>query len=163
MASHALTAPPTDVGLDSDLGNLEAESTPQTSCALEAFLLCGKATYPRSARVGGTCQSNTHMEGRTQRFLAKHHPKYHTGSSGSPCILVLICSLVKTPTQTTIHVMEKKSRQASSSAPQSDSDVHQPTVGQSNSKSIDTPLYPTLSTYISSYSLHTGLPDERIQ
>lgn len=44
MASHALTAPPTDVGLDSDLGNLEAESTPQTGWALEAFLLCGKAT-----------------------------------------------------------------------------------------------------------------------
>lgn len=111
MASHVFAAPPTDAGLDSDLGNLEKRTTPQTGCALEAFftffLIWGIVMVCYKAQVGGTCQRTTHMEGRTQRFPAKHRPKHHTGSSGSACILVLMCSL-GTPTQTTIHMMEKR-------------------------------------------------------
>lgn len=87
---------------------------------------------------------------------AKHRPKHHTDSSGCPCILALMWSLGKTPTLTTIHVMEEKSRPASSSDPWSSVPrlpvklkIHRPP-----------PIYPTP---ISRYSFHTGLPDQCIQ
>ena len=81
-----------------DLGNLEARSRPQIRCApqtiTEPFLLCGTAHYPaershshqgipfpwkgvhglQQCFVGGTCQSNIHMDGRTQGFPADHCP-----------------------------------------------------------------------------------------
>lgn len=41
-----------------------------------------------------------------------------------------------------------------------DTDVHQPTVGQSKSKSIVSAFYLTPKTNESSYSLCTGLPDQ---
>ena len=37
-----------------------------------------------NAQVGGTCQSNIHMDGRPQDFLAGHCPKHHTASAGLP-------------------------------------------------------------------------------
>lgn len=47
MALHVFAASPTDAGLDSDLGNLEAKATLQTGCTLEAFFLCGRSTTIR--------------------------------------------------------------------------------------------------------------------
>ncbi|KAK3570962.1 hypothetical protein QTP86_031236, partial [Hemibagrus guttatus] len=37
-----------------------------------------------NAQVGGTCQSNIHMDGRTQGFPAEHYPKHDAAFAGSP-------------------------------------------------------------------------------
>ena len=37
-----------------------------------------------NAKVGGICQSNIHMGGRTQGFPPQHCPKHHTASAGLP-------------------------------------------------------------------------------
>ncbi len=41
-------------------------------------------TWSATMLIGGTCQSNIHMEGRTQGLPAEHCPKNHTASTGLP-------------------------------------------------------------------------------
>lgn len=101
-------------------------STPQTGGAPEPRLLCGRAPaiMPGYGRVGGTCQSNTHVKagpkGAEQNIAQS--------IAQPPRILVLMCSPGKTPTH-----LEKRTRSPSPSVPWSSSDPQKPTVGQSNS------------------------------
>lgn len=88
-------AHPKDASLDWDL----AKSTPQTCCAHqtipEPFLLSATAIrgysfhervhmVSNNGLIGSTCQSNIHMDGRTQSFPAEHCPNHHTVSAGLP-------------------------------------------------------------------------------
>lgn len=158
MASHMLAAPPTDAGMDSDLENFEGRvSTSTWLCSGSIFALwqghghqgawwsATKLGYVVPIKVTPTWRPGPKG---SQKNIAPSITQAPVALSAS------WCSLGRTPTHTTIHVIEKKRRPASPSPPWWSYDDHQPTVGQSNSKSIHSPLYPTPSTYISSYSLH---------
>lgn len=59
-------APPTDAGLDSDLGSLEAESTPQTGCAREAFFFT-----LRSSRATAIREHEGLLQSSSRWYLSK--------------------------------------------------------------------------------------------
>ncbi|KAK3531071.1 hypothetical protein QTP70_009448 [Hemibagrus guttatus] len=59
-----------------------AQRQPQNITALEEICMEEWAKLP--ATVGATCQSNIHMDGRTQGFPAEQCPKQDTASAGSP-------------------------------------------------------------------------------
>ena len=131
---HQLVCPahPTNARLNWDLGNLEAMSTSWTWVPQIIFgfrqgaLSCWKtpwwchqgiqfpkrvSTVCNNAKVDATCQSNIHMNGRTQGFPAEHCPKHHTASAGLPSSHTRWCNVF--PKYTThmhpvTHVMLKK-------------------------------------------------------
>ncbi|KAK3535606.1 hypothetical protein QTP70_017796, partial [Hemibagrus guttatus] len=73
------------ISLDSKaLTHRVMDSTRSLKVCCGTKMLAADPLFPPSCEVGATCQSNIHMDGRTQGFPAEHCPKHDTASAGSP-------------------------------------------------------------------------------